>query len=315
MALPRLIDRIGETPVVRFWVRFSAAGPAVLAGAIAYNIIFALVPGGIVLVTAASFFGKTKEALEETVRVISLIAPVEVAEEIGRVLESTSGIVAGREGVIIALGALLALWFGTRAILTIMRVLTRVEDIDEDRPWWETRLIATGLTMAVGLALVLSSVLVIAGGAIEDWLNDLTELAWPVDLWSALRLPLATGGVLAFFWLLYRFAPPRRLPGTWLAAFMATGGMVGLSLGLQYYLDKAGGLGPTYATFGAVGLLLLWLFVVSYLIIVSGSVAAAAARRRLRRQSGQAASSPEETKLGLETLEQEAVGRHHREEA
>ena len=37
-------------------MRFSAAGPAVLAGAIAYNIIFALVPGGIVLVTAASFF-------------------------------------------------------------------------------------------------------------------------------------------------------------------------------------------------------------------------------------------------------------------
>ncbi len=134
MALARIIDRIGELPVVRFWVRFSAAGPTVLAGAIAYNIIFALVPGGIVLLTGASFFGRTEDALSETVRVISLIAPAEVAEEIGRVLGTTSEIVAGREGLVIALGAVLALWFGTRAVLTIMRVLTRVEDIDEDPP-------------------------------------------------------------------------------------------------------------------------------------------------------------------------------------
>lgn len=301
-----MIDRIGEMPVVKFWVRFSAAGPAVLAGAIAYNIIFALVPGGIVLFTAASFFGRTREAQEETVRVLSLIAPEEVADEIKNTLVAASEIVTGREGMVIILGAVLALWFGTRAVLTIMRVLTRVEGIDEDRPWWETRLIATGLTIAVGLALALSSVLIIAGGAIQTWLDDLTDVAWPVDLWSALRLPLATGGVLAFFWLLYRFAPPRRLPGTWLAAFMATGGMVGLSLGLQYYLDRAGGLGATYATFGAVGLLLLWLFVVSYLIIVSGSVAAAAARRHQERRAG--ADTTEQVKLGLETLEEEVVG-------
>jgi membrane protein len=309
MALPRFIDRIGEMPVVKFWVRFSAAGPAVLAGAIAYNIIFALVPGGIVLVTAASFFGRSEEALAETVRVTSLIAPIEVAEEIGRVLNRTSTIVAGREGLVIALGALASLWFGTRAILTIMRVLTRVEDIEEDRPWWVSRLIATGLTVAVGLALLLSWILIAAGGAIRDWLVDLTDQTWPVAWWSALRIPLATGGVLLFFWLLYRFAPPRRLPGTWMAAFMATGGMIGLSLGLQFYLDRAGDLGATYATFGTVGLLLLWLFLVSYVIIVSGSVAAAAARRWQRRQSGELSDTTEQMRLGLDTLEQEAAWR------
>ena len=309
MAVPRIVDRIGEMPVVKFWVRFSAAGPAVLAGAIAYNIIFALVPGGIVLLTAASFFGRSDEALAETVRVVSLIAPEEVAEEIGRVLNSTSAIVGGREGVIIAIGALVSLWFGARAVLTIMRVLTRVEDIEEDRPWWASRLIAIGLTVAVGLALLLSWVLIVAGGAIEDWLVDLTDLTWPVAVWSAFRLPLATGGVLLFFWLLYRFGPPRRLPGTWAAAFMATGGMIGLSLGLQFYLNRAGGLGPTYATFGAVGLLLLWLYLVSYIIIVSGSVAAAATRRWHRRRSSEPSETAEQIRLGVETLEQEAVGR------
>ena len=309
MAPARIFDRSREIPVVKFWVRFSAAGPGVLAGAIAYNIIFALVPGAVVLLTAASFLGRTNQAQAETVRVISLIAPVEVAEFIGTALVDASGIVADREGLVIVLGAILALWFGSRGVLTIMRVLTRVEGIDEDRSWWETRLIATGLTVAVGLTLALSLVLIIAGRAIRDWLQEITNLAWPVDLWAALRIPVASLSLLGFFWLLYRFGPPRRLPGTWLAAFMATGGMVGFSLGLQYYLNTAGGLGPTYATFGAVGLLLLWLYVVSYLIIVSGSVAAAAARRRLVRKSGQAADTTEQMKLGLETLEQEAVGR------
>ena len=307
MAFTRYIDRIGEMPVIKFWVRFSAAGPAVLAGAIAYNIIFALVPGAVVLLTAASFFGKTAEAQAETVRVISLIAPVDVAEFIGSALGDTSRIVDNREGVVIVLGAVLALWFGTRGVLTIMRVLTRVEGIEEDRPWWETRLIATGLTVAVGLALALSSVLIIAGRAIRDWLQEITQLAWPIDLWAALRIPVASLSVLGFFWLLYRFGPPRRLPGTWLAALMATVGMVGFSLGLQYYLNSAGGLGATYATFGAVALLLLWLFVVSYLIIVAGSVAAATARRRQRRRSGDMSDTAEQMRLGLDTLEQEVV--------
>jgi membrane protein len=307
MVLSRFIDRIGEMPVVKFWVRFSAAGPAVLAGAIAYNIIFALVPGAVVLLTAASFFGKTAEAQAETVRVISLIAPVEVAEFIGSALGDTSRIVDNREGVVIILGAVLALWFGTRGVLTIMRVLTRVEGIEDDRPWWETRLIATGLTIAVGLALALASVLVVAGRAIRDWLQEITQLAWPVDLWAALRIPVASLSVLGFFWLLYRFAPPRRLPGTWPAAFMATGGMIGFSLGLQHYLNSAGGLGATYATFGAVALLLLWLYVVSYLIIVAGSLAAANARRRERRRSGDLTDTSEQMRLGLETLEQEVV--------
>jgi membrane protein len=309
MALARIVDRIGELPVVQFWVRFSAAGPAVLAGAVAYNIVFALVPGAVVLLTAASFFGKTAEAQAETVRVISLIAPSDVAEFIGSALGETSRIVDDREGVVIVLGALLALWFGARGVLTIMRVLTRVEGIEEDRPWWKTRLIATGLTIAVGLALALSSVLIIAGRAIRDWLQEITQLAWPVGLWAALRIPVASLSVLGFFWLLYRFAPPRRLPGTWLAALMATGGMVGFSVGLQYYLNSAGGLGTTYAAFGAVALLLLWLYVVSYLIIVSGSIAAAAARRRQRRRSGVPANTTEQMKLGLETLEQEVVDR------
>ncbi len=224
MVLSRVIERIGEMPVVKFWVRFSAAGPAVLAGAIAYNIIFALVPGAVVLLTAASFFGKTAEAQAETIRIISLIAPVEVAEFIGSALGDTSRIVDNREGVVIILGAVLALWFGTRGVLTIMRVLTRVEGIEDDRPWWVTRLIATGLTIAVGLALALASVLIVAGRAIRDWLQEITQLAWPIDLWAALRIPVASLSVLVFFWLLYRFAPPRRLPGTWLAAVMATVG-------------------------------------------------------------------------------------------
>ncbi|MGZ8784746.1 MAG: YihY/virulence factor BrkB family protein, partial [Acidimicrobiia bacterium] len=235
------------------------------------------------------------------------IAPVEVAEFISTALGDASGIVSDRKGVVILLGAVLALWFGTRGVLTIMRVLTRVEGIEDDRPWWASRLIAAWLTIAVGLALALSLVLIIAGRAVTDWLQEITNLTWPVDLWAALRIPVASLGLLGFFWLLYRFAPPRRLPGTWLAAFMATGGMVGFSLGLQHYVNSAGGLGPTYAIFGGVGLLLLWLYVVSYLIIVSGSVAAATARRRQQRRSGRSAETTEQMKLGLETLEQEVV--------
>jgi uncharacterized BrkB/YihY/UPF0761 family membrane protein len=93
---------------------------------------------------------------------------------------------------------------------------------------------------------------------------------------------------------------------------MATGGMVGASLALQYYLNTAGGLGPTYAAFGAVGLLLLWLYIVSYLIIVSGSVAAAWVRRWHKRREG-IDDTTEQMTLGLDTLEHEAAGQQRTE--
>lgn len=306
----RLINTIGRSPVVKFWVRFSAAGPAVLAGAIAYNIIFALVPGGIALLTAASFFGKTEEAQAETERVLSLIAPEEIAGFIvNDVLVRVSEVVRDREGLVIVVGALVALWAGTRGVFTIMRVLTRVERIEEDRPWWLRRLIATGMTVALGFSLVLSSVLIVAGGAIERWLEELTDLAWPVALWSALRLPLALLGLFGFFWLLYRYAPARRLPGTWLAALLTTAGMAGLSLGFRFYVERAGTFGSTYGVLGALLALLLWLYILSYLILVSGSIAAEAARRWARRRDGRPEEGTEEMRLGLETLEQEVVGR------
>lgn len=304
----RLVQRIAQWPFVKFWVRFSAAGPTVLAGAIAYNIVFALVPGGIALLTAASFFGKTETARAETERVLSLIAPDEIAQfVVTEVLVPVSQRVNDREGLVIVFGALLALWAGARGVFTIMRVLTRVERIDEDRSWLVRRLIAVGLTVTLGLSLVLSSVLIVAGGAIEEWLEELTDLAWPVALWSALRLPLALLGLFGFFWLLYRFAPARRLPGTWLAALMTTAGMVGLSLAFKFYVERAETLGSTFGFLGAVLALLLWLYVLSYLILASGSIAAEAARRWARRRNGLPKAETEEMRLGLETLEQEVV--------
>jgi cytochrome c-type biogenesis protein CcmH/NrfF len=60
-------------------------------------------------------------------------------------------------------------------------------------------------------------------------------------------------------------------------------------------------------------LLLLWLFVVSYLIIVAGSVAAATARRRQRRRLGDMSDTTEQMRLGLDTFEQEVVVPSRRE--
>lgn len=130
-----------------------------------------------------------------------------------------------------------------------------------------------------------------------------------VTAWEALAMPLGSVGLLLFLVTLYRFGPPRRLPGMWLAAFLATVGAVGASLGFRFYLGQAGAVGSsTLAVFTGVGVLLLWLYLIAWVIMIAAAVGASVARRIERRRDGEAQAEDTEVVYGLETLEQAIAG-------
>ena len=85
--------------------------------------------------------------------------------------------------------------------------------------------------------------------------------------------------MLIFLVALYRFGPPAPLPGRWLAALLASVGIVGASLGFRLYLERVGAAGGTLAVFGAIAVLLLWLHVIAYVIIVAAAFSAATFRK------------------------------------
>ncbi|NIA26096.1 MAG: hypothetical protein GWP04_11090, partial [Gammaproteobacteria bacterium] len=271
-----ILDRIERQPVVRFWKRFSAAGPGVLAAAVAYNLFFALVPVAAVLLIVASLFGKDAKATEDA---LTGLLPADMAKTVAQVLSSVAELLPESRGAFIAVSLFIAGWSASRGVITLIRVLRQIEGLDEDRPWWKVRLIAIGLTVGGAVVFSLTMVLIPVGGVIADRLEETTGIGWIHMVWSALRIPIAALGILVFLWLFFRYGPPRRLPGIGLAAPLAAGGIVGFSLAFQAFIDWRGGApGATFAVF-TLAVLLLWLYVIAYVVIVSASLAAALARR------------------------------------
>ncbi len=167
-----------------------------------------------------------------------------------------------------------ALAFGSRAVVALQKAMAAVEDRTERRPALEMRLVAVALTIGGGLALVLTSVLLVSGGRVIDFLAELSGADVLRTLWVWLRVPAAAAGLYLFLIAFYRFGPPRPLPRSWLAALVATGGSVLGSLGFGLYLSLSPGLGPTFGVLGTVAVALVWLYVGALAILFGGVVVA-----------------------------------------
>ena len=299
------IQRIANSTPIRFWRRFSSAGPGVLAAAVAFNLFFALVPAAIPLVIAASFFGRNAEAQEQTIDFLQRVLPADTASTISDALAVAWESVEGAQGLVVGVSLVVSLWAGSRGVNTIMRVLARIERMDDDRAWWRRRLVAIGLTLGAGGTLLLSGVLIVAGAGVAEWLAQLTDIDWIVTTWERLSLPVGVLGLFAFLTALYRWGPPQRLPGFWLAAILGSVGTIGVSLGFRLYVENSGGLGVTFQAFTTVAVLLLWLFLMSYVIILSAAIGASVTKRRVKRKSNGNGKDTGEISLGLETMESE----------
>lgn len=276
---------------IRFWERFSEAGPSVLSAAVAYNIFFALVPAAVALVAAASTFGRSTEAIARTEDALAELAPTTVVTWITDVLAAAADDIDTSRTVVVVASVVVSLFLASRAVLTLQHVLARIEGMSEERPWWKVRLIGMGLSAGIGIALLLTSVLLIAGEVVAEALDRVIDSDLALRVWDAANLPVGAVGVFLFLAAFYRWGPPRPLPGLWLAALTSTVGIVAASLGFRFYVRQAGELG-TFAIIGAVAILLLWLFVISYVIMLTAAVSAAASRWfAQRRDLGRAADS------------------------
>ena len=280
VALADLTGRVNAFPPVRFWRGFSATGPSVLAAAVAYNIFFALVPALAAMVAGASFFGRDTEAIRQTREVLEVIAPGEVARFVSvDLLPDVADSIQNKQGLFVAVTGLVSLWLASRGVITMMRVLARIEHMDDTRSWWRVRVVGIVLTVGAVVALLSSALLLVAASTVGDWIADLGGQDWLVNSWDALAVPLGSLALLIFLVALYRFGPPAPLPGRWLAALLASVGIVGASLGFRLYLERVGAAGGTLAVFGAIAVLLLWLHVIAYVIIVAAAFSAATFRK------------------------------------
>lgn len=162
----------------------------------------------------------------------------------------------GTAGTIVFAG-LLSAWYLTAAVRVVMEALNTIHDVEDTRPWWRRALVAVGLAVVVGVALVTSFIVASAGGGsgvggvllgIGRWLLAIVLLGVAVGLlvrlapaehpqarWasagSALVIVCWLVGSLVFRWWITTVVDFRSPAGS-LAGLLALGGYVFMSVGI-----------------------------------------------------------------------------------
>jgi membrane protein len=252
--------------------RLQQAEVGLHAAAVAYNAFLALVPLALALLGIASVVGQSEASVDRVVRALRPIAPSSVVDFFVELMGEAADRLGGASGLVITLSVLGALVLGSRAIVSLQKATAAVEHEAERRRGIALRLVAMALTVAGGVAMVLTSLTLVAGRRLFDFLANLTGFDAVVDLWIWFRVPVAGAGLYLFLWGFYRFGPPRPMPRAWLAALISSAGIVAGSLLFGFYLSNAPDLGATFGALGAVAIALVWLWVTAAAVLLGAVV-------------------------------------------
>jgi membrane protein len=256
-----------------------------LAQAVAFNLFLAIPAAALVAVGVFATAGNAGTA-NRLVGHLNGIVPASVIALIDR---SLSQVTRHHHGgaIMIAVGAVLAVWSLTGAMKTLMWALNIAHDVPERRSFLQTRLAAIAMLACTGTAFVLIFVLLVLGPQLRTWvgsaLDQPTATAW---VWWTVQWPVLVGALLVAFGGIYRFGPATDSPGwrfvtpgtlTALAVWLAVSG------GFGWYVSNFGSYNKTWGSLAAVIVMLTWLWLSSLALILGAEIDAEARRTRRRR--------------------------------
>lgn len=241
--------------------RVAGSRVSLLAAAVAYNVFLAIVPLALALVSAGAFIGQSEAAMDRVRQTLEAIAPGPVTDFVLNLFAEAQQRLGGHRGWAALISLVVSFYLGSRAVVALQQALGETARGGLGvRRGWRLRAVAFAFTAAGGLAFVLLSVLLVFGGRVVAFLQELTGFGALGALWNWLRVPLAAAGIYLFLLALYRWGPPRPVARGWLAALLGTAGAIGASLVFGLYLALAPSLGATFGVLGAVAIALVWLY-------------------------------------------------------
>ncbi|MDX1478558.1 MAG: YihY/virulence factor BrkB family protein [Saprospiraceae bacterium] len=238
------------------------------ANAMAFSFLLAIFPAIIFLFTLLPYLpieGFT-QAMTQSIREV---LPEQAAQYIIDIIEQLTSI---SQGGLLSIGLVLALWFSSNGMISMLRGFEKSYDISyKQRSWWRHRLVALELTLILGTLFILSMAMIVFGRqlteAIMEWgvieLKNLDELR--LIRWFAI-IALFYAGIST----LYRYGPAlkRRIrffsPGATLATILS----LLSSLAFAYYVNRFDTYNQIYGSLGALIVLMLWLQINSLIVLI-----------------------------------------------
>ncbi|MCI0490628.1 MAG: YihY/virulence factor BrkB family protein [Blastocatellia bacterium] len=238
------------------------------AAELAYYFLLALFP---MLIFLTSLVGFMPGLQENIINAAARFAPVEV---VTLVRQFIIDVVENRSGGLISFGILGTLWAASTGVASIVSALDAAFDAT-DRPYWKTRAIAAGLTIALSLLVAGGTALIMFTRYTGGWLASLLGIGSAfATLWSMVSYLFGCALLLFGIEIIYYFGPNVKKRWRWITpgALFVTVAFIVTSELFSLYLRFAPSYSATYGSLGAVIIMMIWLYLVGLLLIFGGEI-------------------------------------------
>jgi membrane protein len=270
--IARRIKPIGFTGLsiydvaIFFWKGLMEGAITTRASSLAFNFFLAFFPSIIVFFTLIPYV--PIEGLQETLmELLAVVLPPSTNEITFTTLDD---IINNPRGGLLSLGFILALYFSTNGINSLIEAFNSSYHIRETRPIIQQRILSFGLTLLLSVMLIIAIGLIIFGTVVVNYLVEnaiITSNAAELIIYGKWMVMLA----MLFFGIsiLFHLGPALKskwklfTPGT----IFATIFIIITSIGFNYYINHFSQYNKIYGSIGTLMIILLWMYFNSIILL------------------------------------------------
>jgi membrane protein len=279
---PTEIPPRGWWQVARRAVKESSADNVpMLAAGVAFFAFLAIFP---TIIAALTLYGLVADphTVADQVGDLSAALPQQAQPIVADQLQSVMSTSSGALGVGLVISLLAALWSASSGTGNLMKAVNLAYDEDETRGFLKLRATALLLTLGAIVFVLLTLALV---AVVPVVLNVLPLGPLGTVLVQVVRWSLLVGFVVVALAVVYRLAPDRDAPRfTWVSigSLIATALWVVGSVLFSLYVNNFGNYNKTYGTLAGIVVLMLWLYLSSYIVLLGAEINAESERQTRR---------------------------------
>ena len=245
------------------------------APAMAFDFIFAIFPGILVLTALLGFLGISPEDFIKVLEFLGIVIPVPllaVVEDNINFLSSQGLFVIGFLGVI---------WPASASMSTTMMALNRAYGVQEHRSFYKRRILSLALIVVLGISFVFFFNLIIFGEHVESWLRGYWTSPHFAPLVALLRRAVVVIGMVTTAACIYYIMPAVRL--RWLDVLpgsVMSSGLAGIIASALDYIERFSYYNIIYGVLGTAIILLLSAYLLAFTLLLGGELNAVLYHRR-----------------------------------
>jgi membrane protein len=261
-----------------------------MAGAIAFNVLVAIVPLALAAVGVAGFFLQARADItggpaDPLVDYLLNVLPPVSAEFAEAVRGYLNELIAQATGLF-TIGTLVFAWLATRLIGTLRTALREVFDIQQDRGIIAGKLFDLQMVFVAGTLLAVNIAATVLIEIVAAYGLEFLHIAQGPAVLANLLTLLSFLSIWSMFVLIYRYLPPRRIQ--WRTALISatfTAVMFELLKELfAWYFRSYAGYASTYQNLATIAIVVIYVYYTAIIFILGGEVGQVAALQRIRRR-------------------------------